>query len=155
MIKDLNGRNAQVVMDALREKGLALLADDRAYDDRTLFDVAGLCFAAERAISVLTSQVTQLERFAANASPDESVPERPARVATGAKHRHKFAAMNADGVERCAICLKPKSANGRKPAAAPDAPPVDARTRTLPLVGDVAADRFADGGQGSSGVVRR
>ena len=35
--------------------------------------------------------------------------------------------------------------------------PVDTRTMALPipLLGDAAADRFSDGGQGSSGVVRR
>jgi hypothetical protein len=67
------------------------------------------------------------------------------------KHRHKF-----DGAGRCTVCGKQKSANGRKPAA-PPAPTAEERTLPLPaarLVGDAAADRFVDGGQGSSGVRR-
>jgi hypothetical protein len=69
-------------------------------------------------------------------------------------HRHTF---DADGI--CTKCGKVKSANGRKPsgASAADAPPVDTRTLPLPAprpLGDNAADRFTDGGLGSSGVRR-
>jgi hypothetical protein len=68
-------------------------------------------------------------------------------------HRHKF-----DAVGVCVTCGKVKSKNGRKPGGvvAAEAPPVDTRTLPLPTapLGGAAADRFADGGLGSSGVRR-
>lgn len=90
------------------------------------------------------------------ARPKATTTPRPARPS--GDHRHKFGPDNV-----CAVpgCGKVKSANGRKPAASSGAVTgeVFIDTRTLPLaaarlVGDAAADRFADGGQGSSGVRR-
>ena len=98
-------------------------------------------------------------------APDEGPAEAPPshveakRSREAGDHRHKF---DANGF--CTTCGKAKSANGRKPAGAPalEAPPADTRTTPLPIpplpaarpLGDAAADRFADGGQGSS-MVRR
>lgn len=78
----------------------------------------------------------------------------PARKPSG-DHRHKF---GPDNICTVGDCRKVKSANGRKPAIATvgemlTGPPADTRTRPLPL-GDAAADKFSDGGQGSS-MVRR
>src|SRR6185437_94164 len=70
-----------------------------------------------------------------------------------AAHRHKFDKPKDGATPACTLCGKLKGAGGRKPAAADAAPPIDTRTRLLPL-GDAAADKYADGGQGSSGVRR-
>ena len=98
-------------------------------------------------------------------TPDEAPAEAPPshveakRAREAGDHRHKFGPDN-----RCAVagCGQVKSANGRKPAAPPEGNgiqiPPDTRTLPLPAarpLGDAAADRFVDGGQGSSGVVRR
>lgn len=105
--------------------------------------------AARAAGNLLNCVVVDLEA----AMPVEASPARKTvgGAADGA-HRHVF---GPDGT--CGKCGKVKSANGRKPAGEV-APPPDTRTLPIPgsrLVGDAAADRFTDGGQGSSGVVRR
>ncbi len=96
--------------------------------------------------------LTPDELEAADAAPARGAPV-PDKMPA---HRHSF-----DDAGICTKCGKVKSANGRKPNAAPVAElsglPTDTRTLQLPaakLVGDAAADRFADGGQGSS-MVRR
>lgn len=84
--------------------------------------------------------------------PDEAAPP-PARARRTGEHRHTF---DAAGVCAKPGCGKQKSARGRKAAdeGAPAAPPADTRTLPLRPVGDAAADRYADGGLGSSGMRR-
>lgn len=91
--------------------------------------------------------------------PREPEPEvKPAKgrkpaAEPAARCRHKWE-TNAGGKQMCALCGKEKSPNGRKPAA--ERPSAEERTAPLPgVIGDAAADRFAGGGLGSSGVVRR
>jgi len=89
----------------------------------------------------------------------EAAPKPRAPRAAGDEHRHKF---NAAGVcevvpkGASAPCGKVKSNRGPKPAA--DAPPpVDPRQTTHPATGinPAAADRFANGGQGSTSTQDR
>jgi hypothetical protein len=77
-------------------------------------------------------------------------PSLAAKSAT--PHRHKFGEPKDGATPACTICGKLKAAGGRRLIAAA-APPLDTRTRPLPL-GDAVADKYADGGQGSSGVRR-
>jgi hypothetical protein len=93
---------------------------------------------------------------AANALADVLTDVEPAPRAAHADaranrdHRHRF----ENGVCVVAGCGKAKSPNGRKPAAAADAPPpVDPRQQPFKPIGN--PDAYADGSQGSSGVVRR
>src|SRR6185437_2741258 len=80
-----------------------------------------------------------------------ATPSVAAKSAT--PHRHKFNEPKDGSTPACTLCGKLKGAGGRKPAAADAAPPIDTRTRLLPL-GDAVADKYADGGHGSSGVRR-
>lgn len=111
-----------------------------------MLTIAGLRAGARAAANLMDGIAVGLED-----EPEPTEAKSPARAprASG-EHRHKF---GPDNVCVVAGCGKVKSPNGRKPAGEV-APPVDTRTRPLPL-GDAAADRFTDGGQGSSGVVRR
>lgn len=93
-------------------------------------------------------------------TPDEPKKAPAPPAARGPRHRF---VEQPDGrlvcLERHAgaesICGKVKSKGGRPPAA-PPAPPRDPAARTVPLpMGDAAADRYADGGQGSSGREQR
>ncbi len=81
----------------------------------------------------------------APAAAPESAPRR-ARAA--GEHRHKF----DPATNRCMVagCGKLKSGAGRKPAPEGEKALADNRTGRL-LLGDGAADRFADGSMGSSG----
>ncbi len=107
---------------------------------------AGLIETANAVGDLLTPDAIEV----ADAEPAAA----PARKPSG-DHRHKF---GSDNVCTVGECRKVKSANGRKPGpVAAVAPPVDTRTLTLPSprpLGDAAADKFTDGGQGSS-MVRR
>lgn len=114
---------------------------------------------AERALVEASNAIgDMLTPDAVEATADDAPSLAPARAKPRGEHRHKFGPDNI-----CAVpgCGKAKSANGRKPAASSGAVTgeafVDTRTLPLPaarLVGDAAADGFADGGQGSSGVRR-
>jgi hypothetical protein len=97
-----------------------------------------------RSVQVLVARL----RVADNGAAAESDPVDEAGP-PASSHRHKF---GDDG--RCTVvgCDKVRSKRGRPPAE-PVLPP-DLRTAPLPL-GDAAAERFAGGGLGSSGVVRR
>lgn len=104
----------------------------------------------------LTEAANALGDLLTDDAPATAVNSAPshAPAVPKAEHRHKF-----DDAGRCTVCGKQKSANGRKPAAA-TAPTAEERTLTMGVVlpvaplGDVAADKFAGGGLGSSGVRR-
>lgn len=88
---------------------------------------------------------------------NDAASHAPAGAKAKGEHRHKFDEPEPGVTPACTICGKLKSANGRKAAAQPAAPTAEERALALPMppLGDVAADRFAGGAHGSSGVVRR
>lgn len=117
-------------------------------------------------LAALSNAVRKQVAAASRGDEDESETDEPApakakRGRPPSDHRHKF----VDGVCTVGDCRKEKGKGGRPPSV-PDA---EARTVPLPLasaepeatpatlklIGDTAADKYADGGQGSSAMVRR
>ena len=140
---DVHARNLEAAASAQKNLAIQIASGDAPSEFAIVAALyGGAAIMANVADGYRREQMRRDELAEARAA--ESMPG-TGRAA--GKHRHKF---DAAGVCRCG---KAKSAAGRKPAAAADAPPpVDPRQQPFKPIG--TADNFTDGGMGSSGMKR-